>query len=458
MKKLICLLPALCCVGLLVAQNSNLSGGLYKHVIDVEAYDDWGKGYLTVIDNHCVTIDGIRHLTAFEPVLDEATTPRDPETGELILQDEAIPDFGSVIYEVNGQSTLGMTPEQFYQITDTAIYFSLQYETVDRNIVTYTFERYTELVNIMYNFNIKIWMKEDDEYEAGLRQFMLVTNPHFARKYYRYEDEGNIFNEVSDETFDFHDVRTYDYQITGDDPLTDKKILDEIGKPDMVRDTENPDILFTIQKNREGDIHLELAALDAKQLRNKKKKNSTLPVVWQMTVDRERRKNENIIETYVNYAGWAGLPITDRFVNQQYQLYRTSGIELNEKKIVTKVYDDALCSFLQPGDEITKVEVYDIKEVHQKNTNSGWLSKNTKKVLKNQEIDLDKHLSFLPHWNFLYLDWKWEYRNVQDHIVIYYKRGKKKMQATVQPVAQTASRAYFFNKEKMDKFHSSYNL
>lgn len=456
MKKLSFLFCIILCSLKIHAQNAPLSGGLYKHVIDVEAYDDWGKGYLTVIDNHCVTIEGIRYLTAFNPLLDEATTPRDPNTGQLILQDEAIPDIASVIYEVNGQSTLGMTPEQFYQLTDTATFFTLQYETLDRAIVTYTFHRDTEVSDIIHNFNISIYTKDDDKYEAGLPKFMLSINPHFARKYYRYEDEGNIFNEVSDENFDFHSVQTYDYQIIGDDPLNDKKILDEIQKENMLRDTENPDILFTVKKNIEGNIHLELAALDAKQLNNQK--NSHRPVVWQMTVDRERKRNENIMETYLNYAGWAGLPVTDRLVIQRYPLYRTSGVEMNDTRIVTKVYEGALCSFLQPGDEITKIEVFDIKEIHQKNTNYGWSNINTKKVYKDKEIDLDKYLSWFPHWSYLYLDWKWEYRNVQDHIVIYYKRGKKKMQATVYPKSEVAERVLFFDKEKMNKFHSTFNL
>ena len=452
------MLSALLCVVMLVAQNKPLAGGLYPHVIDVEAYSDYGKGYLTIIDNHCVTFEGGRYLTAFEPLLDEATTPRDSETGVPIIQDEAVPATGSIIYEVNGQSTLGMSPEQFYEITDTAAIFTLQYETKERNIVNYTFFKYIERANIMYNFNINFWSKEDDEYEAGLSKFMLSNNPHFACKYARYKDEGNIFSEISDENFDFHNVQTYDYQITGDDPLTDKKILDEIPKTDLVRNTENPDILFTIKKNREGNIHLELAALDAKQLKNKKKKASTLPVVWQMTVDRERKKNENIIETYINYAGWAGLPIKDRWVYQKYPLYKTSGIEFNNERIVTKVYEGALCSFLQPGDEITKVEVYDIKEVHLRNTNYGWSTINNKEVFKNNEIDIDKFLAWFPHWSYLYRDWKYEYRNVQDHIVIFYKRGKKKMQATVKPQSVIVEREYFFNKENMDKFHSSFNL
>lgn len=450
MRKLFFSLLACLSASMAIAQNPSLAGGLYKHVIDVEAYKDWGKGYLTIIDNHCVMIEGIRYLTAFEPIIDSETAPRHPETGQIVFLDETIPDNGNLIYEVNGQSTLNMTPDEFYAITDTASVFTLQYEDNDRNIVTYSFAKYTEWANIVYSFAWPNWTSDNDQYEAGLPKFMISQNRAFSRLYNRQQDCGSAVSEVSDENFDFHNVRTFDYQITGDDPLNDKKILDEIPKGNWIRDTRKPDIIFTIKKNKDGNnIHMELFALDAKRL-NTKKKNAALPIVWQMTVDRERRKNENIIEAYIDYAGWAGLPIDDRFCSQAYELYKTSGIEM-KNRIVTKVHN-SLCTFLTPGDEIIKIEVFENRQVRQRNTNNSWSDINNKKVLKNKEIttyNLDRAICFTPHLANMYLTDKWDYRNVNDYIVITYKSGKKKLKHTIRPQPTVAERWYLCNKEQL---------
>lgn len=449
---------ALICSVIVIAQKTSLSGGLYKHVIDVEAYNDWGKGYLTVIDNHLVAIAGDidgnnYHLTAFEPVLIESG-PRDPETGELIITGEMIPDIGSVIYKVNGISTFRMTPEQFYQITDTATIFTLQYETEDRDVVEYSFYRYSEFADIIHNYYIPEWTSDNDDYEAGLPKFMLSKNKIFSHIYNRQQNCGNAMSEITDEHFDFHLVKTYDYQISGDDPLNDKRILDRIEKGNLVRETKNPDIIFTIKKNLEGNLRMEIIALDAKRLKNKKK-TGTLPVVWQMTVDRERNKNENMIDAYIYYAEEAVLPLDDRFCWQKYTLYKTSGIEIDNNRIVTTVYDDALCSFLQIGDEIIKIEAYDNRQIRRKNSTNDWTNSNRKEIFKKEKVttwNLNDYLSYMPHIQNVYMSYKWEYRNINNYIIITFKRNGKKMKRTVRPYAVTASRTYLLNKEEMENY------
>lgn len=452
MKKQLLSLLACFCASITIAQTPSLSGGLYQHVIDVEAFSDWGKGYLTITDNHCVTIEGTRYTTAFDPILDPETTPKDPETGELIVLDEAIPDIGNHIYEVNGKSTLNMTPEEFYAITDTASEFTLRYENNERNIVTYSFWRYTYKATIVNNYGWPSWSPQNDDCEAGLPTFMLAHNKVYSRLYNRKQACGSAMSEVSDENFDFHNIQTYDYEIAGDDPLNDKKILDEIHKGDWIRDTEHPDIIFTIKKNKDGNyLHMELMALDAKRI-NKKKKNAPQPIVWQMTVDRERQKNENMMDAYIDYAGWAGMPITDRFCIQQYALYRTSGIHEIKDRIVQSYYDDRLCSFLELGDEIIKIEVYENRQIHERNTTKPWFDWNKKHEFKKDDItlhNLDYHLCVSPHVSYMVISNKWEYRNINDYIVITYKRGRKKMTGTVRPQFVNASRAYFYNKEQL---------
>lgn len=446
MKKLLFLCSACLCAGQLFAQNSSLTGGLYEHVLEVEAYDDWGKGYLTVIDNHTVIIDNATYLTAFEPVLDELSTPRNPQTGQQIVPDEAIPMTGSIIYEVNGLSTKGMKPKKFYSLIDTATVFTLQYENSERNIVTYSFKRYKEMADVVYHFNLD-FSKDDDVFEYDLPHLMQTNIKYFARSEYRKRVCGNIFNEMTDENFDFHNAMTYDYNITSNDPLNDKKILDEIPKEDMVQDTQNPDIIFTITKNIEGDIYMELCALDATR-KNKRKAN--LPIVWKMTVQREKQKNENIIDTYKDYAAWANYPLNDRYVYSEYPLYKTLGVEINNARIVTKVYKNALFSFLQEGDEIIKVESYRNFQARNETSKYSWFNVNYKDVLKKEQIterEINKYLCFWPHFNYIYYDW--ECRNVNDYIIITYKHNGKKMKYKVTPQSAMVKREYLCDKEHL---------
>lgn len=450
MKKLLILCSTCLCACLLFAQNASLAGGLYKHVLNVEAYDDWGKGYLTVIDNHCVVVDGFTYFTAFQPVLDESLLPRDPQTGQQIIPNDVIPNVGCIIYEVNGISTEGMSPNEFYNITDTATIFTLQYEDiVDRNIITYSYRKYTEMFPIVHNFNLD-FSQDDDIFEYDLPHFMLTYNESFTNSAYRERECGDIFNEVTDEKFDFHSAMTYDYKITSSDPLNDKKILDEIPKGYMVQDTQNPDIIFTITKNMEGDVNMVLCALEAKRKKSKNKTN--LPIVWQMTVQRERQKNENIIDTYKDYAARAGWPLQDRFVYYEYPLYKTSGIEIDNVGIVTKVYENALFSFLEEGDEIIKVESYRNCQARSETPYYHWYNLNYKDVLKKEKIterEINKYLCFWPHFTYMYYHDDGDIRNVNDYLIITYKHNGKKMKQTVRPQSAMAYREFLCDKEDM---------
>ena len=459
MRKMILFCLACLFAGICGAQEKTLTGGLFEHVIDVEAYDDWGKGYLTVIDNHCFVMEGVKYLTAFEPILDTETTPRDPESGELIIPDEAIPILGVIIYEVNGQSTLNMTKEEFYNITDGASSFTLKYGEYgpEDKTYTYTFERLTEKVNIINNYAIPYFTKNEVKYEFGLPKFLSYNNLVFARKREQKKYCGNAISEVSDENYDFHSVSTYAYLLEGDDQLNDKKILDEINTPpNWEFDNEHPDILFTIKKRMDGDLYMEIAALDIKRLDKKNENNAPSPVVWKMIVRRTIENNENVIEAYKDYAGWACLSLNDRYVYVRYPIYQTSGIELNKSRIVTKVYDNALCSFLQEGDEIIKIESFRNCQYRYKKFGDFWNVENEKKVYKKDDItlsNLHEELTRRPSArNYLTeTDKGCEIKNINDYIVITYKHDKKKYTHIVRPKSTIAERTYLLNKEEMGK-------
>ena len=86
-------------------------GGILKHVLEVESYSDWGRGYLTIIDNHVIFAND-------EPIYLTWTTN----------QSEIIPDRGLIITAINNNSAKYMTPAQFYALTDTASSFILKVE------------------------------------------------------------------------------------------------------------------------------------------------------------------------------------------------------------------------------------------------------------------------------------------------------------------------------------------
>ena len=64
-----------------------------------------------------------------------------------------------------------------------------------------------------------------------------------------FRSSGTNCSELLDPDFDWFNVRTYDFHIVGDDPLTDRAILESLKIPGYwKRDTKKPDVIFTIAK------------------------------------------------------------------------------------------------------------------------------------------------------------------------------------------------------------------
>ena len=182
----------------------------------------------------------------------------------------------------------------------------------------------------------------------------------------------------------FSKIKTYDIMITGDDPLTDKKILERFCSSgffrELERDEENPDIIVCVAKNSQESIsstyvpptsetvntgsvtrpvynyitktysyvttqrnrtittdgytqsttntgiYLEFTILDAKRLNDPAQK--TAPVIWQMTYTRNVTNLAfEVLDEYLTIAGWNCFPFT-----------RTPYIEVPLWFVGTKIY------------------------------------------------------------------------------------------------------------------------
>lgn len=181
-------------------------------------------------------------------------------------------------------------------------------------------------------------------------------------------DMPSFFTYQRDEEIDFSVYKTYDFVITGDDPLLDKAILDKFVESGLLfshmeRDEHNPDLLVTISKNadesitstyvppttdvihtgstirpvystlterttyvttnnyryrtREGytketsntDIYLEISILDAKKAMDTSCKYA--PIVWQMIYNRHVVDRAfQIKDEYLSVATWNKYPFT----------------------------------------------------------------------------------------------------------------------------------------------------
>lgn len=173
------------------------------------------------------------------------------------------------------------------------------------------------------------------------------------------------FDVLVDWDVDWSKIRTYDFILRGNDPLTDKKILEEFAKSldgIMTRDTESPDVFITIAKDSESsvsysyvppkvdyiktgsttrkvynwvgqnprystedhyqkiesqgytkeinqsDIFLEICMLDASKI-----EQGTPPIIYKGSIKKSYPSKINILEKYLFYAGRFGHPLEQKF-------------------------------------------------------------------------------------------------------------------------------------------------
>ncbi len=377
-----------------------------EHLFEVKRLNNWGKEYLTIVNNHFyMDLDEKDNI-------EQIFAPYESIDGDIYL--------GMIILEINGQSTKNMSEDAFYSILD----------------------------NSLERIELKVWHFKDKEPHNVIIKSMDTWIPEWANKPYiqkalekgfngqrkdyqytydnRYKDivsrrESNFKNkgikctELVDPDFDWFYVKTYDFAIVGNDPLVDRAILEKMHIPShWTRDTENPDVVFTIAKDskqsisstyvpptvrtinhgsqtkarynaltnateytttqnnqtvREGgytqttsntDMFLELALLDAKRINDPNQQAA--PIVWQATFNAHTTANVNVTEVYKAWATWVAKYDTD-LVNATEvwaytleRLWALSGVDINmEPIVVTYATPD---SPLQVGDRIMKYKMW----------------------------------------------------------------------------------------------------
>lgn len=172
-----------------------------NHVIEVERFTNWAPDYLTIINtwNNSGLI---------------------PSTSSLKCL--------SVITEVNGQSTKDMSEEDFYQVIDNANQLSLVYVTKING------------VNKQY--------KQSFTKRKG-KLLISLSAP---------TQKPTTISLLSDNDVDFFQFNTFDYQLTGDDQLMDKTIMEVFAnflrEKGLKRTTDKPDIILYVTKDVNQDI------------------------------------------------------------------------------------------------------------------------------------------------------------------------------------------------------------
>lgn len=180
----------------------------------------------------------------------------------------------------------------------------------------------------------------------------------------QYFQKKEGYDVLVDWDVDWSKIRTYDFLLRGNDPLTDKKILEEFAKSFegiMTRDTESPDVFFTIAKDSESsvsysyvppkvdyiktgsttrkvynwvgqnprystedhyqkvesqgytkeinhsEIFLEICMLDASKI-----EQSTPPIIYKGTIKKIYPTKINALDNYLLFAGLFGHPINQK--------------------------------------------------------------------------------------------------------------------------------------------------
>ena len=478
----------------LSAQNQGKPGGIFDHAIEVTTYSDWGKDYLTITDVHAYfdQQDNTTIYTTLRPIEDE------------IHQGVVFPWTADVILKVNNVSTKGMTPQQFYNIIDTASTFTLKIQKPARN----TIHTQTYAVNKMIDESIAKY--------HGMKEFLTSYDKSITDTNQRDKNNKNVFDEISDKRFDFSQIKTYDYLIVGNDPLHDTEILDMVSKPFLTRDTIKPDILFCIAKNldesisstyipptsrtintgstttpvynyitknysyvtnqhnrtiheggytqttKTGAVYLELSALDAKRINDKSQ--STPPIVWQMTANKNYTNYDfNLNEEYLAMASWACIPPVDRWCSEEWDIYEFAGLlpdSINPSLVAeVKAGSRAELAGFKKGDIIKKIEYrYSYKEASGRHCRGDYVVTNKRTIIKeNAYFDFryaDKERRKRIHGEPLveYLNGRTYYNKyfakeyvMANRATVTILRGKEKLQLSLLPRKKTFSRSYLLH-------------
>lgn len=397
--------------GILYTKAQGTLPGGFKHIIEVGRYSDYGKGYLTITDLNRININEQRIQCTYEYV-DEYIEMSDNHLG-----------VGDLILEVDGISAEGWNKDTFYKTVDGR-----------HDIITMKIRGRNKTGIYDYITKIRPKYQLPDDIKMFGNSFASITGQTTSQER-KYKLQDNIsFEERHDEDYDFFPCVYYDYLITSEDPLLDKDILKKIYYGNLERNEEKPDILITIardasesinttyippssrvvnegsttktrynyitkqndyittQKNRtiyEGgytketktaDLFLEIAALDVKKLNDKSMTHP--PIVWKTTVRRHViNPTFNYSEELKAYATWMTLPLNDRNVWAEKNIYAPVGVIYSETNpmIIREVIAGSRAEKigLKSGDILLKADMpysnkYARKNVKKNIKDKGW--------------------------------------------------------------------------------------
>ena len=372
-----------------------------EHIFEVKRLSNWGKDYLTVVDSK------------FFLDLDADDNIRGEYCGYKTVEGLGLWN-GMVILKINGRSTKGMSEKQFYEILDNcaervelvAQNFGHGYEKPGKVVIEKCGNVVPDFANKAYiqkAFELSYNKKYASDYHNsyGYEYNKLVSNRNSSLK-----SNGTNCSELLDPDFDWFNVRTYDFHIVGDDPLTDRAILEQLKIPGYwKRDTKKPDVIFTIAKDskqsisstyvpptvrtvndgskteakynaltgkteyttryntrtvRDGgytkttsstDMFLELSLLDAKRMNDPKQ--TSAPIVWQATFKRHVvNANFNVVDEYKAWATWVNMFSIDYLNSFKLEAYTFERLwACSEDNVVTYAAPN---SRLKVGDVVLK--------------------------------------------------------------------------------------------------------
>lgn len=377
-----------------------------EHLFEVKRLNNWGKEYLTIVDNHFyMDVDENDHI-------EQIFSPYESIDGEVYL--------GMIILEINGQSTNNMSEDEFYSILDNSL------ERLELKVWYFRHKEPRTVIIKGKDVRIPEWANKPyiqnalkNGFNGQHKDYQYSYSNGYAdivrKRENNFKNKGIKCSELVDPDFDWFYVRTYDFAIVGDDPLTDRAILENLHIPShWTRDTENPDVIFTIAKDskqsisstyvpptvrtinhgsqtkarynaltnateytttqnnqtiREGgytqttsntDMFLELALLDAKRINDPNQQAA--PIVWQATFNAHTTADVNVTEVYKAWATWVAkydaclVRSTEVRAYTLERLWALSEVSINQEPImVTYATPD---SPLQVGDKIMKYKMW----------------------------------------------------------------------------------------------------
>lgn len=260
------------------------------------------------------------------------------------------------------------------------------------------------------DFNFKSDLIQENNDDLPFFDIKATQSTPFIKNTRHYPQEIRIFSSPG---IDFSQYNTYDFVITGNDPLEDQAILQTFAKQalfsGMRRDEESPDLIITIAKNADesisstyvpptsqvvqsgsvttpvynyithkhdwitknrttvhktegytqttktSNVYLEISVLDTKQMMQEGR--STPPIVWQMKFSKTfTNPSMQTTDIYNAVASWSTYPFKSYIYNERFYLKEGPTAIWNQNHVITKVFsNDENNDFLQEGDQIIAI-------------------------------------------------------------------------------------------------------